>query len=141
MNKSDKQRLYQRQGLDVDIIPFSCVTVENDIVQDKEKQKVMNAVYARDKLTGKPMNDLTLVEDVNLSPNVREFIKQNMQTPVTPEKAVIDYGLAEELCRRPYESTMQYSHRLSQIAIDGENSLKASATSIKKYKSMSNQKK
>lgn len=141
MNKSDKQRLYQRQGLDVEILPSSCIVVQNESVQNKEQSHIMNLVFKRDDLTGKPMNDLTLVEDINLSPNVREFIKQNMQKPVTPEKAVNDYGLAEELCRRPYESTIQYSHRLSRIAIDGEESIKASASSIKKYKKMSNKKK
>lgn len=135
MRLEDKKRLYARQGLTVDPLGSVCFYHDHAIQKD-EKQRVMQVVFARDELTGKPLNDLTLTNNVNLDPRIRDFIKLNMQEPVAPERGVADYSMAEELCRRPHESTMQYSHRLSKMALDSEQYIKSAATTVRKSKKL-----
>lgn len=99
-----------------------------------DKNSILQTVYARVKETGKPCNDLALVENVHLAPNVREFIKMNLQSPVEPEKGIVDYEFAQEIARKPYETVNEYKERLTTIAYKGEEMIKSSSKYVKKIK-------
>lgn len=137
MKEKDIKRLYANQGLVIENPKSEPVFVMNSVKPaGNEKEQIMNLVFARDEMTGKPMNDLTFTQNVNLSDNVSEFIKKQLQSPFVPEKGSPDAAIAEDLIRGTHETAFEYSRRLSKIAYDGEQSIKASAVSLKKSKSL-----
>lgn len=128
-----RKALCERRGVDVKSTrsPFFGVSVATDKKQDKNN--VLSIVFKRNPETGKPMNDLALVENAHLSAEVREFIKQNLQAPIQPEKGVIDSELAIELCRKPTETANDYRLRLQSVAYDSEEHIKVASKQIQKY--------
>lgn len=137
MNVKDKVRLYANQGLVLENpVAESVFVTESVKPTGNEKEHIMNIVFAKDEMTGKPMNDLTFTQNVNLPDNVREFIKKQLQSPFVPEKGSPDADLATDLIRGTHETAFEYSRRLSKIAYDGEQSIKASAATLKKSKSL-----
>lgn len=126
-------KLIRNTGAVVESSRSEFVGLGADADKKQNKNNVLNMVFRRNEETGKPTNDLALVENLHLSAEVREFIKQNLQAPIEPEKGVIDSELALELCRKPYESVNDYRLRLQQVAYDSEEHIKVASSQIKKF--------
>lgn len=137
MKAKDKIRLYANQGLAIENpVAESVFVTESVKPTGNEKEHIMNIVFSKDEMTGKPMNDLAFTKNVNLPDNVREFIQKQLQSPFVPEKGAPDAIISSDLIRGTHETSYEYSRRLSKIALDGENLIKANAATLKKSKSL-----
>lgn len=136
MNHSDIIRLYERRGYKIDE-PFVVHQFPEAIESsDKDsKSKVLQELFAIDPLSGKPMNDLVLSANQRLDPTIREFIRQNLQAPVEPQKATSDYGISEDLCRKSHETVFEYQQRLREMSVDGIEYIKEASKKISHAKS------
>lgn len=140
MNVNDIKRLYERRGVKICNPRCEHPVLESGDVKHSDQEQVLIHVFARDPLTNKPMNDLVLVANQRLNPTVREFIKQNLQAPVTPDRAA-DYQLNEDLCRKDHETVFEYQQRLRQMTVDGVEYIKQASQKIAKSKKVSKQSK
>lgn len=130
------KKLLEHRGIVVPAIKTAYTGLVSEFDKKADKNTILQVVFKRQPETGRPVNDLALVENVHLAPNVREFIKQNLQAPVEAEKGSLDVALAVELARKPYETIDAYRQRLSTIAYDGEAAIKAASNSIRKGQKM-----
>lgn len=128
--------LLEHRGIDVPAIKSAYTGLVTEPDKKANKNTILQVVFKRQPETGRPVNDLALVENIHLAPNVREFIKQNLQAPVEAEKGLLDGSLAVELARKPYETVDAYRQRLATIAYDGEAEIKAASNSIQKGQRM-----
>lgn len=135
MEEKYRLKLISRTGAVVKSSRVPYVGLVADVDKKQNKNNVLNIVFRRNPETGKPMNDLAIVESAHLSAEVREFIKQNLQAPIQPEKGVIDSELALELCRKPNETVNDYRLRLQSVAYDSEEHIKVASQQIKKFMS------
>lgn len=126
-------KLIERTGAIVSTSRAPFVGLAQDSDKKANKNSVLKLVFKRNEETGKPINDLALVENAHLSAEVREFIKQNLQAPMQPEKGVIDSELALELCRKPNETVNDYRLRLQSVAYESEEHIKVASQQIKKF--------
>lgn len=130
------KKLLEHRGIVVPAIKSAYTGLISESDKQANKNTIMQVVFKRQPETGRPVNDLALVENIHLSSNVREFIKQNLQAPVEADKGVLDGSLAVELARKPYETIDAYRQRLTTIAYDGEAEIKAASNSIQKGQKM-----
>lgn len=130
------KKLLEHRGIVVPAIKSAYSGLVSESDKKADKNTILQVVFKRQPETGRPVNDLALVENVHLAPNVREFIKQNLQAPVEAEKGLLDPALAVELARKPYETIDAYRQRLTTIAYDGEAQIKAASNSIRKGQKM-----
>lgn len=125
-----KRLLANSYGINVDTTRVPYVGVHNVPDKQEDKNSILKVVFARDKETGKPRNDLAFAHDSHLPQNVRDFISQNLQAPCQPEKGCKDYDLCVELTRHPNETLFDYQTRLTKIAYDSESQIKAASKSV-----------
>lgn len=107
------------------------VASESKPVTGNMQTELVKSVFAKDKLTNKPVNDLMLTVNENCPPNVREWIKMNLQAPQTPDSMPQDFAQAKELMRRNGETQFEYMNRLKGIAYDAELLIKTDADRAK----------
>ena len=136
MQVKDIFRLYSNMGCPLKDSPRVVLqTVSFEEPSDKDsKDRVLMEIFANDPLTNKPMNDLVLSANQRLDPVVRDFIKQNLQAPVEPQKAPADYGLCDDLCRKSDETVFEYQQRLRQMSVDGIEYVKSASQKVAKSK-------
>lgn len=115
-------------------VPDTGFASDEGDVPDNSKRLLVE-IFKSDPLTNKPMNDLVLTENSRLAPEIREFIKQNLQAPVSPDKAPIDYQNCDDLCRKDDETQFQYIQRLRQMSTDGFDYVKETSKKVKKLQS------
>lgn len=111
------------------------VSEDKESVPTKMNRELINTIYATDPLTNKPMNDLVLAVNQHLPSEIREWIKQNIQAPQSPENVPQDLELGRELLRLNSETEYEYLNRIRQIAIDGEDLIKSDVRRSKIIKS------
>lgn len=79
------------------------------------KEPLLQAIFAEDPLTGKPSSDLGLVFSSNTSADVREYIRQQMQTVRGKINLAPDAETAELTVKRNYESVTEYGDRIREF--------------------------
>lgn len=112
-----------------------------DVPSDKPKESLMSTIFARDPLSNKPCNDFVLVLSEHLPGNIRDWIKQNLQAPVSPDTPIPEFEGASDLARQPGETEFMYMNRLKSIALDGEFLIKNDAKRVRTAKKHSSKSK
>ena len=143
MKREFINELYAHRGLHgaTECAPMLVPGSPVDVPSDKPKESLMSTIFARDPLSNKPCNDLVLVLSEHLPGNVRDWIKQNLQAPVSPETPIPEFEGAQDLVRQPGETEFMYMNRLKEIAFDGEFLIKNDAKRVRSAKKYSSKKK
>ena len=139
MKREFIKNLYAHRGLhgETECAPMLVPGSPVDVPVDKPKESLMSTIFSRDPLTNKPCNDLVLTLSEHLPGNVRDWIKQNLQAPVSPDSPMPEFEGAEDLIRHPGETEFMYMNRLKEIAYDGEFLIKNDAQRVRRAKKYS----
>ena len=99
------------------IAPLKCSPKEVVESEDVEKQSLLNMIYDINPETGLPSNDIGVVLNKHASPEVLQFIKDNLmsdvsKSAVSPVRDGIDEDTAFTLMRGQNESRNDYISRV-----------------------------
>lgn len=110
MNKKSALRLV---GLPLDV-PLKCEPfIESvDSVLESKDDNMLGVIFSPDPVTGFPSSDFTSSLNGITNPEVLNFVRNVLQSPVTGLNGTDDVDLAEELTYRRGESREEYLGRV-----------------------------
>ncbi len=134
MNKKSALRLL---GLPLDA-PLKCEPfyVPVDSVQESKDDNMLGVIFSPDPVTGFPSSDFTSNLNGITNPEVLNFVRTVLQSPVTGLNGTDDSDLAEELTYRRGESRDDYLNRVVNrldIIKDNINKVRETARLNKKH--------
>lgn len=127
MNKKSALRLV---GLPLDE-PLKCKPYceRVDSVQESKDDNMLGVIFSPDPVTGFPSSDFTSNLNGITNPEVMNFVRNVLQSPVTGLNGTDDSELAEELTYRRGESREEYLGRVvNRLDIIKDNIAKVRAT-------------
>ena len=127
MNKKSALRLV---GLPLDE-PLKCVPYCEcvDSVQESKDDNMLGVIFSPDPITGFPSSDFTSTLNGITNPEVMNFVRNVLQSPVTGLNGTDDSDLAEELTFRRGESREEYLDRVvNRLDVIKDNIAKVRAT-------------
>lgn len=127
MNKNSALRLV---GLPLDE-PLKCVPyfVPVDSISESKDDNMLGVIFSPDPVTGFPSSDFTSNLNGITNPEVLNFVRTVLQSPVTGLNGTDDSDLAEELTYRRGESRDEYLGRVvNRLDVIKDNIAKVRAT-------------
>lgn len=127
MNKKSALRLL---GLPLDE-PLKCEPYNEsvDSVSESKDDNMLGVIFSPDPVTGFPSSDFTSSLNGITNPEVMNFVRNVLQSPVTGLNGTEDSDLAEELTYRRGESREEYLGRVvNRLDIIKDDIAKARAT-------------
>lgn len=109
--------------------PIKVDTKRLPLVVD-EQNPLLEIIYAPDDVTGLPSSDIAVFMSPKTSPEVRQYIQQNLMQAVTPVKSQfasdVDFETAVSLQRGMSESLSDYASRVSAFAQEQQKLIESS---------------
>lgn len=112
-------------------------TVKSDVPVDEKGEEfvslqnpLLEVIYAPDEKTGLPSSDIAVFMSPKTSPEVRQYIQQNLMQTVTPVKSQfaseVDFDTAVSLQRGMSETLSDYASRVSAFAQEQQKLIESS---------------
>lgn len=125
MNKESYYKYYGVQPT-VDYCGFAPLCM---IIDENLRSPLLEAIYARDSITGLPSGDITCFVSSNTSPEVKKYILDNIMIDLSVAKLPsapdgLDDDTVAALTRSVGESSFDYASRVSSFMEDQVNYLR-----------------
>lgn len=99
----------------VEVGGFSEPSSFNAESQDSEQKALFDTIFAPDPVTGNPMSDLAIVMSRDARPEVAQFIRDTLMSPVSDGSSIGDADFALDATKSRLESIESYATRLRDI--------------------------
>lgn len=82
---------------------------------NSEQDSLINFIFAPDPLTGVPRSDLAFSMSKDISPEVAQFIRDNLQRPIEMNERTENPDLAIDTIKSRSETLIEYADRIKEI--------------------------
>lgn len=122
----------------IDEVPFD----EEKVVSKDSKAALLEAIYAPHPISGFPTGDIACYVSDKTSPEVKNFILQNIMIDTSAAKlpsapAGVDDEVIESLMRRDNESSFDYASRINDYMQSEVNNINQAIENAKRQKAVS----
>lgn len=117
------------------ILRDGCDVAKVEVKEDASKQ-LLDIVFSKDPFTRLPNSDVALFLSKDVDPSIREFISQNLMSPISPKSSGVPDEFSDvcfDLIRGDNESALDYASRVESL-IQSDSDLRAKLTSVEDIK-------